>query len=82
MEPLLKISLSIGVNLRPCKSTNVVAYGYKNGALWVLFKNNKLYKYPNITKEQYVSLDRCQSKGIWISKNLVQTKRPCEKFPI
>lgn len=80
MEPILKISLSIGVNLRPCKSTNVVAYGYKNGALWVLFKKNVLYKYPNITKEQYVSLDRCQSKGIWISKNLVQTKMPCEKF--
>jgi hypothetical protein len=82
MESLLKISLSIGVNLRPCKSTNLIAYGYKSGALWVLFKNNNLYKYPNISKEQYVSLDRCQSKGIWVSKNLVQSKVPCEKYKI
>lgn len=82
MEPLLKISLSIGVTLRPCKSTNIVAYGYKSGDLWVLFKNNILYKYPNISKEQYVSLDRCRSKGIWVSKNLVQAKVPCEKYKI
>lgn len=82
MKTLLKISLIIGVNMKPCKSHNIVAYGYKSGDLWVLFKNNNLYKYPNISKEQYVSLDCYKSKGVWISKNLVQPKIPYEKYNI
>lgn len=69
-QHVTRISAAIGTNLILCKSSNVVAYGYKAKNLWILFKGDKLYKFPNISNEMFRSLDLAQSKGKWVNKNL------------
>lgn len=76
-----RISAAIGTNLIPCISSNVVAYGYKAKNLWILFKGDKLYKFPNISKEMFRDLDVAQSKGKWVSKNL-RNKVECEAYDV
>lgn len=82
MIPISSISKAIGVELKPCKSSNIVAYGWADGNLWILFKGDNLYKYPNQSKEQYKSLDQAESKGKWVNQNLVKPKAECEGFDV
>lgn len=76
------IGRAIGVSLTSVKSSNLMAYGYDNtnNELWVLYKKYRLYKYPNITREQYLSLDSASSKGTWTSNNL--RGLPCQEYSI
>lgn len=82
MRSVESVSAAIGVSLRRCTSSNILAYGYKAGDLWILFKGYKLYKYPGITKSQFVELDSFSSKGRWVNKNLVRAKAKCEAFEV
>ena len=76
------ISDYIGVPLTPCKSSNLVAYGHKSDELWILFKNNKLYKYLGVTKSQFLELEAASSKGSWVNKNLIKKEVKYEAFKV
>ena len=80
-QHITRVSATIQVSLKSCRSTNVVAYGYKAGNLWILFKRNKLYKFPNISKEMFRDLDVAPSKGEWVGKNL-RNKVECEAYDV
>lgn len=78
-----EISKAIGVQLIPCESSNVVAYGWSiTNHIWVLFKGNKLYKYYYQSKEQFEDLQRADSKGKWVNQNLVKSKCRYDKYEV
>lgn len=77
------IGKAIGVYLHPItNSTNIQAYGYKGTTLYILFKGDLLYTYPDTTPEEFKSLSMSSSKGIWVNKNLVKTNRAFHKSTI
>lgn len=78
---LQQISLFIGLRFTECTSSNLKGYAYDNNdeKLYILFKGDKLYGYPNIPYELYKELDTSESKGMWVNKNLVKTHRPYTK---
>lgn len=83
MITIEEISKSIGVKLIPCESSNVVAYGWTiSDHIWVLFKGNKLYKYYCQPKEKFEELQRADSKGKWVNKNLVKSGCRYDSFVI
>ena len=84
-EELVKtLSEELKVPFYACESSNIVCYGYqpKELALWIAFKGNKIYRYPNITKEQFQDLQSADSKGKWVNANLVKTKIQCEAYEL
>lgn len=79
-QRIQQISTLIGVHLYPVmNSSNVEAYGYKDTSLYILFKGNLLYTYPNINHKEFNSLSVASSKGIWVSNHLVKTHKPFTK---
>lgn len=71
-------------SFKACESSNIVAYGYtkQTQELWIAFKGEKVYKYTGISKQQYIELDKAESKGKWVNANLVKTKAKCEAYVI
>ena len=82
MISVLSVSKAIGVELKPCQSSNIIAYGYKDGNLWILFKGDNLYKYPNRTEAEFKELDSAESKGKWVNQNLVKPKAECVGYDV
>lgn len=74
----------IGISLIPCQSSNLVAFGYdiKYSCLWVLFKNNKLYRYPWRTYEEFLDLLQADSKGKWLNQHLVSKEAKCKAYSV
>ena len=74
----------LGIKFITCNSSNIEAFGFDNqrNTLWVLFKRNLVYKYPDQTPESYEDLCKAESKGKWVNDNLVKSKAPCERYRI
>lgn len=87
MESSNNISIlekELGIKFIACTSSNIEAFGFdkKRNTLWVLFKKNLVYKYPNQTQESYEDLCKAESKGKWVNENLVKSKASCERYRI
>lgn len=78
----MAISKAIGVNLVPCESSNIVAYGWVKDEIWVLFKGNNLYCYYNQPKDKYDALCSAESKGKWVNEHLVKSGAKYEGFDV
>lgn len=74
----------LGIKFNTCKSSNIVAFGFdpKNNSLWILFKGEVVYQYPEQTPEAYDELCRADSKGSWVHNHLVKNQAKCNKYRI
>lgn len=82
MKSVESVSAAIGVELIPCESSNIVAYGWANNTLWILFKGDNLYKYPNQGEDKFVALKAASSKGKWVNENLVKQDAKCVGYDV
>ena len=79
-----KVSEAIGLSLIPCNSSNVMAFAhvYKKKWLYILFKNNVLYRYEDQDYNAFISLLNAESKGKWVNEHLVKPKVKCCKWSV
>lgn len=82
MKSVASVSAAIGVEMIPCESSNIVAYGWAKNILWILFKGDNLYKYPNQGEEKFIALKAASSKGKWINENLVKQGAKCVGYDV
>lgn len=61
---------------------------FKNGVTNILSKNGEIqnpmivYGYHHISKSEFESLCQAESKGKWVNRNLVKTKKDYDKYEI
>lgn len=79
-----KVSEAIGLSLIPCNSSNVVAFAHVLPKKWlyILFKNNVLYRYEGQDYNAFISLLNSESKGKWVNEHLVKPKIKCSKWSV
>ena len=79
-----KVSEAIGLSLIPCNSSNVVAFAhvYQKKWMYILFKNNALYRYEGQDYNAFISLLNSESKGKWVNEHLVKPKVKCCKWSV
>lgn len=82
MKSIGSVSAAIGVRMIPCESSHVVAYGWANNTLWILFKGDSLYKYPNQSEEKFIALKDASSKGKWVNENLIKSGAKCVGYDV
>jgi hypothetical protein len=80
-----------GITIKGCQSSNIEGYGYnpKKSQLWVIFKGKgqnigglKIYRYRNVSKDQFNELEAAESKGKWVNANLVKPKKDFDSYEI
>jgi hypothetical protein len=49
--------------MKPVKSSNIEAVGFKDGVLSVRFKGGNVYDYPGVTAEQHHKFVNAESVG-------------------
>lgn len=81
-EVMRVLTKEVGTPFYDCKSSNIVGYGYKDKALWIIFKGNKIYKYTPVEEAQFQDLQAAESKGKWVNANLVKTKVKYQAYEI
>lgn len=72
MKSVESVSAAIGVEMIPCESSNIVAYGWAKNKLWILFKGDSLYQYLDQGEDKFIALKAAKSKGKWVNENLVK----------
>lgn len=85
IDKLLKfLKREVGCEFQACDSSNIMGYGYKESdkQLWVIFKNQSIYCYTDISKDLFMELSQAESKGKWVNTNLVKPKLPCKRYGI
>ncbi len=60
------------INFTECKSSNIAAHGHcaKTNTLAVTYKSGDTYHYPNFDAKQYEALQKAESVGSFVSKNI------------
>lgn len=76
-----KVEKQLGIKLFTCESTNVEAYGYSDGYVYVLFYSKYVYKYP-LEKHLFQELKTAESKGKWVNQMLVKPKVQYERIEV
>lgn len=84
LSKLENLSQLTSVALIPCESSNIEAFGYgpKSKSLWVLFKNNVIYKYKDISYDSFIGLLNAESKGKWVNENLRKDEIKFSRFKV
>ena len=79
-----KVIEAIGLSVSPCNSANVVAFAHVLSKKWlyILFKNNVLYRYEGQDYNAFISLLNSESKGKWVNEHLVKPKVKCCKWSV
>ena len=77
-----QISKTLGLSLIPCESSNVVAmaHDYQQRYLYILFKNQTLYRYYDQDYLVFLDLLRAESKGKWVQEHLVKPQIEFKKW--
>lgn len=60
------------INRQEVKSTNLVSIGYdeQTETLEIEFKGNRIYRYQNVSKEEYNNLVNAESIGKYFNTNI------------
>lgn len=63
----------MNIKMYVVESSNVQAIGYDKGSIYVMFKNDSIYKYQDVPTEIFNGLLEAESVGKYLNKEIKKT---------